>query len=137
MYANLSAYNRINSNNKYDRWDATCTNGKRVVYVEIQIRDMHSSHIRDEGAIIDKSKVDFLYELGDSMIVQFFPVSGDYYIWNVNDRGEWKVGERMARKNNQTFDKVLKQLYYMPMDDRHRRIIEFDISGYGTEEKSV
>ena len=133
-----SGWTATQSTNKYDRWDATCTNGKKVVYTEIKIRDIHSGNIKDEGAIIDKSKADFLYKMGDAMIVQFFPVSEDYYTWNVNEKDNWRVGERMARKNNQSFDKVLKKFYYMPMTDDHRKIMDFDISDYyGPTKESV
>lgn len=124
--------------NKYDRWDATLTKGDKVVYVENKIRDYNADNFKDEGAIVDEPKINKLYDLGNSFIIQYFPVSLEYYIWPVNDRDKWRKDMRWSRKNNQTYDKVLKSVYYLPMTDEYRRIIDFDISGYyEDEEKSI
>lgn len=107
---------------EYDRWDVTATNGKKVVYAETKIRHIHVDAIKDEGAIVDESKVLDLKNMdGDAIIVFFFHRDNATYAWNVTESDEWAIGTKTTRKNNYTDEKVDKKVCYMPIDKKHRR----------------
>lgn len=116
--------------NKYDTYDLNITDGNTVFYTETKIRDINPYDYIDEGALVDVTKIDGLSERGKSLMVEFFPITNEAYVWNVADKRQWKVGERTTRKTNYTQKTVKKKVYYLPFDDINRRNV--DMSDYDT-----
>lgn len=116
---------------KYAQFDATTTNGKEVVYVELKGRDLLLNEERiKEGAYIDCGKADYLATLpAKAAIVQFFWKNNKTYVWNIAEKDTWKKEKRLLRKNNETDEKVLKDVYVLPFDDKNARY-NVDLTDY-------
>ena len=114
--------------NRVEKWDCTVTNGFFTYYVETKLRDIPSEKVKQEGAMIDCEKVNTLVEKGNGLVVQFFWKSDEVYIWDVRERGSWKIGNRLLNHDSFSDKKIYKCVYYMPMDDRHLK--KLDMSDY-------
>lgn len=114
----------------YDRWDVTATDGSRNIAIETKIRHYNVASIKDEGAIIDISKVDNLKENGEGAVVLFFERSNATYVWNVNESDQWTIGTKITRKNNYSIGTGIDSVYYLPLDERHHRKNAPDLTDY-------
>lgn len=110
------------STDEYSRYDATVTNGNKVIYTELKGRDIEiTDKIKSEGAYIECAKADYLYKLGDAAIVQMFWKSNVTYVWNLKDRGEWEKVYKYIDNNNETRKDVGKWVYLLPFDEKNAR----------------
>jgi len=116
---------------KYAKYDATATNGKEVIYIELKGRDLLLNEERiKEGAYIDCGKADYLATLpAKAAIIQFFHKNNITYVWNVAEKDTWKKEKRLLRKNNETDEKVLKDVYVLPFEDKNARY-NVDLTDY-------
>lgn len=119
-----TGWTATHTDKRITKWDITVTNGQTDIFLETKIRDINPEDYKDEGALIDAYKVDFLDSLGKSGIVQFFPDYNVAYCWPVSEKDMWKKEERYCRKDNFLKDKVKKEVYYMPMDEKHKRSVD-------------
>lgn len=118
---------------QYCSYDVTTTNGEKIIYVELKARDIYlTEKIKSEGAFIDCKKVDALYELGNSCIIQFFWKSNVTYVWDVKDRDKWEKDQKLMRKNNFTEEKELKCVYILPFEEKNARYT-VDLTNYWTD----
>lgn len=108
---------------KYAKYDATATNGNECIYVELKGRDLLlNNELIKEGAYIDCGKADFLAALPNrAAIVQFFWKNNTTYVWNIADKDKWKKEKRLLRKNNETDEKIMKDVYILPFEDKNAR----------------
>lgn len=108
--------------NEFERYDATITNGERVIYVENKIRD-YDVEKYPEGAVIDADKVDYLSTLGDAVVISYFPENDKIFVHDVKQRDKWeRVYSRNVRKDNfRRGNKTEKWIYILPTDEGHER----------------
>lgn len=121
----------------YADWDVTITHettGKEVL-VENKIRNKDANLVRWEGALIDVDKVEKVRELGFTAYVnQYFYINNETYSWPMSEAENWKENgwkkvQRWCRKSTFDATKVLKWVYLLPMDEKHR-VEDVDISDY-------
>lgn len=123
-----SGWTSTHTEKRFDHWDVTISNGKQEFYTETKIRFVNPDDYKDEGALIDEYKVNFLQALGMSIIVQFFPCCDVAYVWPLSEKDTWKQGEKWCKKTHYTNDRKKKKVWYMPFDTKHKRYV--DMSDY-------
>jgi len=123
---------------KYTQYDATATNGKDIIYIELKGRDLLlNEYSIAEGAYIDCGKADYLATLPNrAAIVQFFWRNNITYVWSITDKYTWKKEKRLLRKNNESDEKIMKDVYILPFEKKNARytvdLTEYNILLYST-----
>lgn len=108
---------------EFTRYDLTVTNTAtgETWRTETKIRDVDPRKFAADGAVVDKSKVDFLSQFQNALIVQFFTATNEAYIWNLTERENWRTRWGWYQKDDYSGEKVYKQVCMLPLDEQHRR----------------
>lgn len=120
-------------------WDVTITNGRtgKKVLVENKIRNVDADDYRDEGALVDVAKVEKVKAVGHTAYVnQYFWKNNEAYSWPMSEsenwqENGWKKVQRWCTEHSwdDKTNKVLKWVYLLPMDEKHR-LWNIDLSDY-------
>lgn len=117
---------------EFDDWDVTITKNDtgKTVLVENKLRNIDADYVRDDGAMINKDKVDRIKAMNlTAFIVQYFWKDNETYKWCTDESDTWEMRLMWTKENSWSEKKVLKWRYLLPMDDAHR-MWTVDLSDY-------
>ena len=108
---------------EFDGFDLWTTNNTETIAVENKVRDKDADEVRDGGCLINKEKIDNLIATGGkAAVVQYFWKNNETYVWSISERDTWRTGTIWVKKKNwDDSPYVQREVYYMPMDAKHRR----------------
>ena len=114
---------------EFTRFDLTITATDGDTWqTETKIRDIDPYRYINEGAVVDKSKVEYLTRFQKALIVQFFPIVNEVYIWRLSEKDAWRCKWGYYQKDDYSGEKVYKQVCLLPLDAVHRK--HCDMSDY-------
>lgn len=117
------------------RWDATVTvPEKKPFWCENKMRFVPEAMATNGGLLTDLSKVEFLYNTGNGVLIHYFPKEECCYVVKVGDPSGYSQRTGWYRKNNYTDEMVEKTVCYIPVTEKNRREINIkEIMRNGTK----
>ena len=132
VYDISEGFEVIREDDEYARQDCWIKNTESGILtpVELKGRDINLDTIKDEGVLIDLSKVKAVTDGGRGVICQFFPLNNKALVWVISkeDVLGLNIVDKYCRKNNVEKERVLKRMVMLQV--QNAKVFDLDMHAY-------